>query len=117
MKHKTIEAPILNGGEELVLDTLCKHHMLQIPYKPNRVAFRCKIPVWVIEKSLHSLIKRGLVKKKSGQYMPLMQINGAPVPKPSIRYVNGIKIIECPPRYAVGYAIQRLLPERGFDEE
>lgn len=113
---KKQEPPYLNGGEELVLDTLCKHHMLQAPFLVNRVAFRHKIPVWIIKRSLESLIKRGLVLKKEKSLIPKMQPNGAPIITPEIKYENGVRIIKCPTYFANGYARSGWLPEVAYDE-
>jgi hypothetical protein len=113
---KKQETPYLNGGEELVLDTLCKHHMLQTPFLVNRVAFRYKVPVWIIKQSLESLIKRGLVLQKGKSLTPKMQPNGAAIITPDIRYENGVKIIKCPAYFASGYARSGWLPEIAYDE-
>lgn len=115
-KQKRIEAPILNGGEQLVLETLCRHHMLQAPFLINRVALAYKIPSWVIKRSLGSLIKRGLVLERGESLIPKMQPNGAPLFKVKIRYENGVKIIQCPTFYANGFAQSLLLPEVAYDE-
>lgn len=112
---KYVEAPSLNGGEELVLETLCKYHMLEMAYNPARVALRCNIPVWVIKKSLRSLVARGLVDEYEGLYIPKMMPNGAPIPELEIQYTGGVKIIKCPAFYANGYAQTTLLPDTIYE--
>ena len=55
------------------------------------------------------LAAQKLITAKGKNYVPAMQINGAPIPKPEIYFENGVKIIRFPPMYAEGYARMRNL--------
>lgn len=104
MKKREYDAPVLSDTETIVLQMLCRYHMLARPFLVGKVARRCGVPRWIIEGALNSLIKRRLAKRKGEYCIPAMQVNGAPVPKPKIRFEKGVKIIECPTLYARGYA-------------
>ncbi|MCB9990700.1 MAG: hypothetical protein H6867_04900 [Rhodospirillales bacterium] len=109
MKFNEYDAPILSDTETIVLQMLCRYHMLEKPFHAGKVARRCGVPRWIIEGALNSLIKRRLAERSGEYFIPAMQINGAPVPKPKIRYEGGVKIIECPTLYARGYARRNYL--------
>lgn len=109
MKKNEYDPPILSDAETVVLQMLCRYHMLEKPFYPPKVARRCGVPSWIIVNALNSLIKRNLARRDGRNYIPAMQVNGSPVPKPKIRFENGVKIIECPPLYARGYARRRYL--------
>lgn len=102
-------APILSDTETLVLHAVCRYYMLGLTFKPARAARYCGLPLWIINYHLKSLIKRKVLKRCGGNYIPLMQANGAPVVMPEIYFENGIKIIRCPRMYAEGYARRRYL--------
>lgn len=103
------EAPILNEAESMVLQMVCRYHMLRKKFVPGRVARHCGLPSWVVVSALKSLVARKLTQRRGRHYVPIMQINGAPVPKVEIYFENGIKIIKCPAMYARGYAQRKYL--------
>lgn len=102
-------APVLSDTENLVLQAVCRYYMLGQPFNPKRATRHCGLPVWIIHYHLKSLVKRKVLKRDKGNYLPLMQANGAPVVMPEIYFENGIKIIRCPRMYAEGYARMRNL--------
>ncbi|PZO88577.1 MAG: hypothetical protein DI626_01410 [Micavibrio aeruginosavorus] len=107
--NEKYDAPILNDTETLVLQAVCRHHMLGLPFNPKRATRYCNAPVWIINHHLKSLIKRKVLKRCGDHYIPLMQASGAPVVMPEIYFENGVKIIRCPRMYAEGYARMRNL--------
>jgi len=104
MKTNEYDAPVLSDAETVVLRMLCRYYMLEKPFSVQKVALHCQVPSWIIKNTLKSLIKRNLVRFEDGNYIPAMQVNGAPIPKPAIRFEKGVKVYECPPLYARGYA-------------
>lgn len=106
---KKYNVPVLSDTETLVLQVVCRYHMLGQPFKPNRAARHCGLPLWIVNNHLKSLAKRKVLKRHKDNYVPLMQANGAPVVMPEIYFENGIKIIRCPRMYAEGYALMRNL--------
>lgn len=109
MKEKEYDPPILNEAETMVLQLLCRYHMLGRVFNPARAARFCGVPVWIVAGALKSLMNRKLARQKGKHYIPAMQINGAPVPKAEISFQDGIKIIKCPKMYARGYAQRKYL--------
>ncbi len=109
MNEQKYNAPVLSDTEGLVLQAVCRCYMLGRTFNTARAARFCGVPVWVINYHLKSLTKRKVMQCRGDNYIPLMQVNGAPVVMPEIIYENGIKIIRCPRMYAEGYARMRNL--------
>ncbi len=107
MNEIDYDPPLLNDSEMMVLQILCRHYMLGKPFQTGRVARYCGVPSWIVGYTLRGLIRRKLVRENDGEFIPAMQINGAPVPRPEIHYENGVKIIKCPKMYARGYALRQ----------
>lgn len=102
--NEKYNAPILSDTETLVLQAVCRYFMLGQTFNKKRATRYCNLPHWIINYHLKSLVKRKVLKWEKGNYIPLMQVNGAPVAMPEIYFENGIKIIRCPRMYAEGYA-------------
>lgn len=109
MKVQEYDAPILSDSETMVLQAVCRYYMMGKPFNTTRAARYCGVPVWTVNYHLETLVRRKLANRKGSDYIPAMQINGAPVPMPEIIFENGIKIIKCPKMYAQGYARCRYL--------
>lgn len=109
MKLKKHEAPFLNDLETTVLQMVCRYYMMEKPFNELSAARLSGIPVWSIKLGLKKLAAQKLITIEGKQYIPAMQINGAPIPKPEIYFENGVKIIRCPRMYAEGYARMRNL--------